>query len=165
MTITTPLKKARGLGSAKSGAHHWLMQRITAIALIPLVLWLVCNIAKVSGTPERILYFISSPFNAILFMTFIVISVYHGCLGLRVVIEDYVHCSIGRPVLITLINFISVISVASALLSVVYLHVNTYKGRNSLPPVHAYSESEGNYFKKFMFLELKKEEKKIEQDV
>ena len=44
MSLKTPLSKAIGLGSAKEGMHHWKMQRLTAIALIPLTIWFICKV-------------------------------------------------------------------------------------------------------------------------
>ena len=45
----TPLARARGLGSAKDGVHHWWIQRLTAIALIPLVVWFAISLVMLSG--------------------------------------------------------------------------------------------------------------------
>jgi len=47
--MKAPLARARGLGSAKEGTNHWFMQRITAIANIPLMLWLVYSVIDLSG--------------------------------------------------------------------------------------------------------------------
>ena len=47
--FVSPLKKAKGLGSAHDGTHHWIMQKVTAIALVPLVLWLVFSFIALQG--------------------------------------------------------------------------------------------------------------------
>lgn len=92
MSLTTPLKKARGLGSAKDGTHHWWMQRLTAIALVPLTLWVAFSVAAMSGESyETVLNYFSSPFNVAMFALFLFVAFYHAALGLQVVIEDYIH--------------------------------------------------------------------------
>lgn len=92
MSIRTPLGRARGLGSSQSGTGHWWAQRVSAIALIPLVVWFVISMIVVTGADhETALAFIGSPFNAVLLTLLIVATFYHGQLGLQVVIEDYIH--------------------------------------------------------------------------
>ena len=91
MDYKTPLGKVLGLGSAKSGSHHWWMQRVTAIALIPLGLWCAIAIASVADASyEQITGWISSPLNTLLLISFIISGLYHAMLGIQVVIEDYV---------------------------------------------------------------------------
>lgn len=92
MSLVTPLKKARGLGSAKDGTHHWWMQRVTAVALVPLTLWVAFTVAAMSGAPyAEVLEYFSSPFNVAMMALFLFTGFYHAALGLQVVIEDYVH--------------------------------------------------------------------------
>jgi succinate dehydrogenase / fumarate reductase membrane anchor subunit len=92
MSTRTPLGRARGLGSAKSGTGHWWAQRVTALALIPLVIWFVISMIVITGANhETALSFISSPINAVLLTLLIIATFYHGQLGLQVVIEDYIH--------------------------------------------------------------------------
>ena len=90
--IKTPLGRARGLGSAKEGADHWMAQRITAIANIPLVLWLVYSIVDLKGASHaEFTGWLAEPVNAILMILFILSVFYHAKLGTQVVTEDYVH--------------------------------------------------------------------------
>ena len=92
MSLRTDLGKVRGLGSAKEGAGHWWAQRLTAIALIPLLLWFVASVVPLVGAELRIVReWISSPVNSVLLLTLIVAVFHHAQLGLQVVIEDYVH--------------------------------------------------------------------------
>ncbi|HHJ39481.1 MAG: succinate dehydrogenase [Methylothermaceae bacteria B42] len=94
MEYRTPLGKARGLGSAKSGTGHWWLQRLTAVALIPLSLWFVVFLVKL---PElnysEMVMWLSRPWNSILLIAYLWAALYHGLLGFQVVIEDYVHHS------------------------------------------------------------------------
>ena len=86
-----PLKQARGWGSAKDGAHHFIIQRITAVALIPLglyFLWLVISLVGSDYATARAT--VSAPWNAVLLSAFLIAMFWHSQLGLQVVIEDYV---------------------------------------------------------------------------
>ena len=92
MSLRTDLGKVRGLGSAKEGAGHWWAQRLTAIALIPLLVWFVASVVPLVGAELRIVReWISNPVNSVLLLTLIVAVFHHAQLGLQVVIEDYVH--------------------------------------------------------------------------
>ena len=92
MNLQTPLGRARGLGSAKSGTKHWWAQRVTAIALIPLTISFVVAMISATGNDyNNAQQFIGNPINAILFILLIVATFHHAQLGLQVVIEDYVH--------------------------------------------------------------------------
>lgn len=92
MSVTTPLKKVRGLGSAKDGTHHWWLQRVTAIANLPLIAFLVIFIiAHLGASRAEVVASLNNPLVAIpLALTFISV-LWHMRLGLQVVIEDYVH--------------------------------------------------------------------------
>ena len=92
MSMRSPLSRARGLGSAKSGTDHWWAQRLTALGLVPLVIWFVISMILVIGADHAAAVdFISSPINAVLLILLIVATFHHGQLGLQVVIEDYIH--------------------------------------------------------------------------
>ena len=90
MDYRTPLAKAQGLGSAKSGTKHWWMQRVTAVALIFLSFWLILFIQQLfhSSYPEIKLWLVK-PLNFTLLIAWAFIGFYHAALGLQVVIEDY----------------------------------------------------------------------------
>ena len=91
MSLRSPLGQARGLGSAKDGTHHFWVQRVSAVALVPLSLWFVFSIAKLSGGDyESVKYWVSYPSVAITLVLFIGAALYHSMLGVQVVIEDYV---------------------------------------------------------------------------
>jgi len=91
-TSKSELSKAKNYGAAHSGTHHWIMQRATAIALIPLTIWFVFNIVGMVGkSAGAAITFFDSGLNATLMALIIIASFYHAALGLQVVIEDYVH--------------------------------------------------------------------------
>jgi succinate dehydrogenase / fumarate reductase membrane anchor subunit len=105
MSLRSPLGRARGLGSAKSGTDHWWAQRLTALALIPLVIWFVVSMIMVTGADhDAALAFIGSPINAVLLLLLIVAVFWHGQLGLQVVIEDYVHTKWLKVALIIVVK-------------------------------------------------------------
>jgi succinate dehydrogenase / fumarate reductase, membrane anchor subunit len=89
--LRTPLARARGLGSARYGVHHWWAQRLTAIALIPLVVWFAISLVMMSGADYgAVRAWIGSPMVMVLLILTIAVGLHHGQLGLQVVIEDYV---------------------------------------------------------------------------
>lgn len=90
--LTSPLGRARGLGSAKEGTDHWFMQRVTAIANLPLMVWLVCSAVQNAGASHaEFTNWLAHPINAILMILVIISVFYHAKLGSQVVTEDYVH--------------------------------------------------------------------------
>lgn len=91
MSIRTPLAHVRGLGTAKDGTHHWWMQRVTSIALVPLVLWFVIALlSHVHADYATLQHWLSKPVNAGLMITFLITLFYHAKLGMQVIYEDYV---------------------------------------------------------------------------
>ncbi|HIG65141.1 MAG: succinate dehydrogenase, hydrophobic membrane anchor protein [Gammaproteobacteria bacterium] len=92
MEYQTPLAKARGLGSAKTGTKHWWMQRVTAVALVPLSFWLILFIDQLlHASYAEIREWLISPLNFTLLLAWAFTGFYHSALGLQVVIEDYVN--------------------------------------------------------------------------
>src|SRR5262249_51775750 len=90
--LQTPLKRVRGLGSAKDGTHHFIVQRVTAVALIPLVLWLIWFALKLMHADyAHARALVHEPLNAVLSIAFVIALFWHAQLGVQVVIEDYVH--------------------------------------------------------------------------
>jgi len=108
--LRTPLARARGLGSARYGVHHWWAQRLTAIALIPLVVWFAISLVMLSGADYDVARaWIGSPLVMVLLILTIVIGLHHGQLGLQVVIEDYIHGDGWKLAFIVMVRFIAVI--------------------------------------------------------
>lgn len=91
--IKTPLARARGLGSAKSGVHHWRLVKATAVVLIPLTLWfffsVLCLIAQ-GADYAAALEWVQKPYNALLLSIFLGMNFYHAALGGQEVIIDYI---------------------------------------------------------------------------
>jgi len=92
MNLNTPLSRVTGLGSAKEGVHHWIAQRLTAIALVPLLLWFVYALICIAGADYAdAVAWVSSPLNTAMLVLLVIAMFYHGTLGIQVIIEDYVH--------------------------------------------------------------------------
>lgn len=90
--LRSPLGRARGLGSARAGLHHWWAQRLTAIALVPLTLWFICAAVRLTGASQQhVTEWLQSPLTLSLMLALIIATFHHLQLGLQVVIEDYVH--------------------------------------------------------------------------
>jgi succinate dehydrogenase membrane anchor subunit len=90
--LQSPLKRVRGLGSAKSGTHHFIIQRVTAVALIPLVLWVIwLALILLHADYAQARALVHQPINATLLIAFVIALFWHAQLGVQVVIEDYVH--------------------------------------------------------------------------
>lgn len=108
--LRTPLARARGLGSAKDGLGHWWAQRLTAIALIPLVVWFAISLVMLSGADYATARaWIGSPLVMVLLTLTIVIGLHHGQLGMQEVIEDYVHSDGWKLAFIVIIKFIAIL--------------------------------------------------------
>jgi len=91
MKYRTPISIARGLGSSKDGLGHWWMQRLTAIGLVPLVLWFVVSMIALAGQSRgEVITWLQSPHHSVLFSIFIITSLYHANLGLQAIYEDYI---------------------------------------------------------------------------
>ena len=115
----THLSRARGLGSAKEGVHHFWAQRITAVALIPLVVWFAISLIMLSGADYAVVRaWIASPVAMVLLVLTIVIGLHHGQLGMQVVVEDYVHNEGMKLALIVLMRFIAVFFGLAAIVAI-----------------------------------------------
>lgn len=90
--LRAPLARARGLGSAKDGTHHFWVQRLTAVALLlltPWYLWLLLSLLPADYLTVRLT--LAKPLNGTLLLAFVLSMFWHAKLGLQVVVEDYIH--------------------------------------------------------------------------
>ncbi len=111
--------RVRGLGSAKSGAHHWWLERLTSVSTLLLTIWLLVALLRLPNLDyETITGWLQSPLAAVPMLLFIVSTFWHSKLGLQVVIEDYVHEEGWKFFSITLLNFFIVALGATAFFSV-----------------------------------------------
>jgi len=119
MSLQTPLGRVRGLGSAHAGTHHWWMQRLTAIALVPLTvyfLWLLLGL--VGADQDQAREVLAKPRNASLLAAFVIALFWHAQLGLQVVIEDYIHVRWQEVSLQILVRFATLFAALIALVAI-----------------------------------------------
>ena len=118
--LRTPLKKAVGLGSAKHGVHHFIVQRITAVALMLLGIWFIWLVLKLLHLDYAGAHaLVAQPLNAVLMLAFVVAVFWHAQLGLQVVIEDYVHTHGLQLLLQIAVRFLCFIGAAASVLAVI----------------------------------------------
>ena len=116
--MRSEMGRGRGLGSAKEGVQHWWVQRLTALALIPLGLWLVWSLVAYAGADYAATKaWLGSPFTLGALSLLILAAFYHAVLGLQVVIEDYVHTKATKLTLIILMQFAAFALAAAAIVS------------------------------------------------
>lgn len=100
----TQLGRVRGLGSAKHGANHWWMQRVTAFGNLILILWLVFSLVRLPGTDyETVRGWMQSPLVAVPLLLIVANTFWHFKMGLQVVVEDYLHGA-GRVMAMALLH-------------------------------------------------------------
>ncbi|HLZ74588.1 succinate dehydrogenase, hydrophobic membrane anchor protein [Phenylobacterium sp.] len=119
VSYRTPLGQARGLGSAKHGASHWVAEKVSAIALVPLVIWMVYAVLQLAaGDYGFAVHWIQSPLNATLVVLTLAISFWHMHAGLRVVVEDYIHKTLTKSALLLINLFVCGLAGALAIFSI-----------------------------------------------
>ena len=109
MGTGTGIGRVRGLGSAKSGTHHWVQQRVTAVGNVLLVLWLIFSLLRLPGLDhDSVTTWLAQPLVAVPMMLMLVNIFYHLRLGLQVVVEDYVHDDGIKFIVMILLNFYAI---------------------------------------------------------
>ena len=120
MSLRSPLGKVRGLGSAKEGVVHWWAQRMTAVALVPLVIWFVGSIAAMAGADYSTFRdWIATPMVSILLVLLTIATFHHAQLGLQVVLEDYVHTEWLKITAVALVKFAAIALAVATIFSIV----------------------------------------------
>ena len=120
--MRSPLGRARGLGSARAGATHWWMQRLTSLALVPLTLWFLCAmIGMLGASRDDVVFWMSGPLPIVLMIALVIATFHHLQAGLQVVIEDYVHDDRLRIGSILLVKGLSLLLALACIISVLRL--------------------------------------------
>jgi succinate dehydrogenase / fumarate reductase membrane anchor subunit len=121
-TLRSRLGQARGLGSAHEGVHHWWAQRMSALALIPLSLWLVAGLVCNAGADyAQVAEWLSRPLTIGALGLTILAATYHAVLGLQVVIEDYIHTKATKLILLVLLQLGGFAVAAAAIVSLLVI--------------------------------------------
>jgi succinate dehydrogenase / fumarate reductase membrane anchor subunit len=94
-----------GLGSAKEGVHHWWVQRLTSVALVPLAVWFTVSLLSLPSLDHTtVIAWMAQSWTSLLLILFVLIATWHSQLGLRVVVEDYVHGG-AKTVVLVIVTF------------------------------------------------------------
>ena len=118
--LRTPLKQVRGLGSARGGTGHFIVQRITAVALTVLSIWFVWLCLSFMRADYATAHaMLAKPQNAVLMSAFIIALFWHAQIGLQVVIEDYVHTPWMEIALQILVKFLALLGALACVFAVV----------------------------------------------
>jgi succinate dehydrogenase / fumarate reductase, membrane anchor subunit len=118
MSLRSPLGKVLGTGSAKEGVHHWWLQRLTSIALVPLTIWFVVSLLSLGSFEHvAVITWMAQSWTALLLVLFILVATWHSQLGVRVVVEDYVHGG-SKTLTLVLLTFIHAVVAAAGIFAV-----------------------------------------------
>lgn len=119
MAFKTDYSRVHGLGGAGDGVHHWWIQRMTSIALVPLtILFLIPFGRALGGGSEALIATYGQFGNALTAVLFIAVACWHFAIGIQVVIEDYVHGNAARVTLLILAKLFSYTLAAAGILAV-----------------------------------------------
>ncbi|HSU06039.1 MAG TPA: succinate dehydrogenase, hydrophobic membrane anchor protein [Acetobacteraceae bacterium] len=120
--LRSELGRVRGLGAARSGSGHWWLQRLTSIALVPLTLWFIASAMRLEGaTRSDMITWLHGPVPLTLMLCLAVTTFWHMELGLRVVVEDYVHQNRTRLTLLLLIRTLCIVAAVLCVISALRL--------------------------------------------
>jgi len=122
MSLVTPLNRVLGLGSAKEGTEHWWGQRISAVALAVLGLWLVIAVAGLeSFSYASVAGWVQQPLTSVLLVLTILTLCYHSQLGVQIVVEDYVHAAGLKITMLITSTFVHILLAAVGVVAVLRL--------------------------------------------
>lgn len=122
--LRSKLSKAKGLGAAHHGVSHWWLQRVTAVAMLPLLPWFMYELLHAMLTPDAyaVRAWFSSPANAVIMVVMLLAVFYHAKLGLQVVIEDYIKGPVAKYALLLANVFFCFLGGAVSIIAVLRLH-------------------------------------------
>jgi succinate dehydrogenase / fumarate reductase membrane anchor subunit len=119
MSLRAPLARVLNHGAAHDGVNHWVAQRVTALALAPLSIWLLWQLL---GLPDAsypsVIAWIAHSWNPVLLGLTILLASWHAWLGVQMVIEDYVHAFLSKTMLLLLSAFVFALVAASGIYAV-----------------------------------------------
>jgi succinate dehydrogenase / fumarate reductase, membrane anchor subunit len=119
MSLRSPLSRVLGMGSAKDGTAHWWAQRVTAIALVPLTLWLGFSLLALPDLYfETVRTWLSVPISGFLAVLLVAVLSYHSYLGTQVIVEDYVAAPGPKVLILLLLKFLYVLCAGSGIFAI-----------------------------------------------
>jgi succinate dehydrogenase / fumarate reductase, membrane anchor subunit len=118
MSLRTPLGQVLGMGAARQGVHHWWVQRLTAIALVPLSVWFVVSLLALPAFDHAtVSAWMAQSWTALLLVLFVLVAAWHSRLGIGVVVEDYVHGGL-KTLTLVIASFVHVLLAAAGVFAV-----------------------------------------------
>ena len=122
MSLRTPLGRVLGHGAAKSGVHHWWVQRVSAVALVPLTIWLLCALLRLPlANHAAVAQWMAAGWHPVWLSLTALCMAWHSQLGVQVVIEDYVHGKLAKTLWLLASNFVHVVVAAASVFAVLRL--------------------------------------------
>jgi succinate dehydrogenase / fumarate reductase membrane anchor subunit len=119
VSLRSPLGRVLGLGSAKDGTEKWWSQRVSAVALIPLTLWLLFSLLALPGLDYlTVRTWLSFPMSGFLAVLLVAVLTYHSYLGTTVVIEDYVPGAGAKLLSLLLLRFLYVLAGGASIFAI-----------------------------------------------
>ena len=119
MSLKTPLGRVLGLGAAGGGAHHWWLQRVSALALVPLGAWFVVALLRLPDLGYGTVHaWLAEPAHGLAMALLVLVAAYHSWLGITVIIEDYVPDTAKKLGALLVAQFLHVVVGAAALFAV-----------------------------------------------
>jgi succinate dehydrogenase / fumarate reductase membrane anchor subunit len=117
--LRSPLARVLGQGSAKGGVHHWWVQRLTSVALVPLTVWFVVSLLSLPSVDHAtVAAWIGQLWTAVFLILLVLTAAWHSQLGVRVVVEDYVHGSGMKTLTLALLTFFHVVVAVAGVLAI-----------------------------------------------
>jgi succinate dehydrogenase / fumarate reductase membrane anchor subunit len=119
MSLRSPLRRVSHLGSARGGSSHWYAQRVSAVALVLLGVWLAVSLATLGGASHaNVVAWLASPLASAFAVLLVLVAAWHALLGLQVVIEDYVGDEGRRAAVLLVVKFAFAVAAVTGVLSV-----------------------------------------------
>jgi succinate dehydrogenase / fumarate reductase membrane anchor subunit len=119
MSLRAPLARVLNHGAAHDGVSHWMVQRVTALALAPLVVWLICQLLWLpDASYASVTAWIAHSYNAVLLSLIVLLASWHAWLGVQMVVGDYVHDFLSKSGLLLLSAFVHALIAASGVYAI-----------------------------------------------
>jgi succinate dehydrogenase / fumarate reductase membrane anchor subunit len=122
--LRTPIKRARGHGSAHTGTQHFWVQRLSALAIIPLSLWFMLALLTrlIHADAASISQWLHNPIVALLMASLILALFIHARLGVQTIIEDYIHSHAKKIIALLALNLFTLGLGGASLMAIFHLH-------------------------------------------
>jgi succinate dehydrogenase / fumarate reductase membrane anchor subunit len=119
VSLRSPLRRVLGHGTARGGVQHWWVQRLTSVALVPLSIWFVVSLLALPSLDHAtVIAWMSQSWTALLLIVFVLVATWHSQLGVRVVVEDYVHGTGAKTLTLVIVSFAHVLIGAAGVFAV-----------------------------------------------